>query len=169
MKRTRLFIIVIGIILTSAFNAYACGPDFDEAYFVRMSPEKFSAIPEGHFLFELRRISGLKEEYRLPTESVKHVVDADINDLRKALSDKKISEKDIALAVASYQHARQVIADFLTANPVEDQTWYGGRFRSYERVNGKIKEPKIELWYYNNPILPIEKSKMLKMKNGLKQ
>lgn len=31
------------------------------------------------------------------------------------------------------------------------------------------EEPKIESWYYHNPILPIEKSKRLVMKNGLKQ
>lgn len=31
------------------------------------------------------------------------------------------------------------------------------------------EEHKIELWYYTNPILPIEPSKMLKMKNAMKQ
>ena len=84
MKRTRLIIIFLGIILGSAVNAFACGPDFDDAYFVRMPPDEFYAIPEGHFLFELRRISGIKDVYQLATEPVKHVIDADIDDLKTA-------------------------------------------------------------------------------------
>lgn len=125
--------------LSLVVNAQACGPDFDSAYFVRSTERKYLAIPEGDFFFELKRI-GDDTTSRVSTDGyVKRVSDADIEDLKKSLKNRKVMGRDFDEAVASYQKSRDEINSFLQECPVEDSSlWYGGRFRSHERVKSNL-------------------------------
>lgn len=154
MKRIKAAVLVlIGAVSFSA-GAYACAPDFDSAYFVRNTKEHYLAIPEGDFLFELKRIGGDKKPMAISEGVSKRVADADIDDLQKALKERKVSGKEFDDAVASYRAARDSINSFLEACPVEDSSlWYGGRFRSQERVKMDMKNGKLDVeipqpkWY----------------------
>ncbi|MBL8676748.1 MAG: hypothetical protein JNJ47_04920 [Alphaproteobacteria bacterium] len=135
MKRISNGILLFLGIVSFVVGAEACGPDFDSAYFVRNTKGKYLAIPEGDFLFELKRIGGNKTPMVISEGHAKRVADADVEDLKKSLEDNKVVGKDFDEAVASYQVAREEINTFLAACPVEDSSlWYGGRFRSQERV-----------------------------------
>ncbi len=85
MKRIKLTVAAMVLFLLPGFNAFACAPEFDKAYFIRDTEEHFLAVPEGSFLFELRSLSGKNGIYKLPVDSVKHVAEWDIEDLKLSL------------------------------------------------------------------------------------
>ncbi len=150
-------ILILAGVCSLVVSAEACGPDFDSAYFVRSTEKKYLAIPEGDFLFELKRIGGDKTPMVLTEGQTKRVADADVDDLKKSLKDRKVAGKDFEAAIASYQKSRDEINSFLESCPVEDSSlWYGGRFRSQERVKtnlARVEKPTLSVelpqpkWY----------------------
>ncbi len=126
---------IVAWVCAYAVCAEACGPSFDSAYCVRNTQERYAAIPEGDFLFELQRIAGDTTPMSLTGGYAKRVADADVDDLRRSLQGRGITGKDFDGAVASYQKTRDEINAFLESCPLEDPSlWYGGRFRSQERI-----------------------------------
>ncbi len=136
----KIFRLTIGAIVVFIFASYsyACGPEFDSAYLVRGSKEKFLAIPEGNFLFELSRISGKKVGFdrAIPISLDKgkvSTVDADVKDLENAFIRLRLNKEEKQKALASYADIRAQILNYLKTNSVENSSyWYGGRFRSHE-------------------------------------
>jgi hypothetical protein len=139
MKNVKALIVIIAGICSLTACAEACGPFFDNAYFIRSSEKKYAAIPEGDFLFECKRIAGDGPPMTITPGAVKRSAAADIEDLKRSLAYRTIAGKDFDDAVASYQKARDEINAFLESCPVEDpETWYGGRFRSQERIKSEV-------------------------------
>ncbi|MBF0478561.1 MAG: hypothetical protein HQL26_03675 [Candidatus Omnitrophica bacterium] len=146
MKRINLYFLIIVFLFSFASLALACAPEYDDAYFVRSSKEKFLAIPEGNFLFELKRTGGNKLPFEIKAPQPKRVSDVDEGDLRKSLKASQITEKEFHDAVMSYQKSRDEINSYLQTFLVEDHSlWYGGRFRSHERVKLNLLKNKLSI------------------------
>lgn len=139
MKNIKALVLIAAGICSLTAYAEACGPFFDNAYFVRSTEKKYTAIPEGDFLFECKRIAGDGTPMTITAGAAKRSADADVEDLKRSLADRKITGKEFDDAVDSYQKARDGINIFLESCPVEDpETWYGGRFRSRERIKSDV-------------------------------
>ena len=116
-------------------NVNACGPDFDNAYLVRMNQGEFLAIPEGYFYIELSKISG-DTILSMPIEGQsQRVADADIKDLQAALKEQKIAGNDYSEATTFYHYLRGEIIRFsLEADKNDDgYFWMERGFRRQER------------------------------------
>lgn len=135
MKITKIIILTFLSLIFLSNPALACGPYFDAAYLVRGSEESFLAVPEGNFIFELENITGREFHKQRRSEGAEeNTVDADLDDLKKALEMTNLSLKDQRRAYRSYEDAREEIRRYLKEHAVEKEwTLYGSTFRQHER------------------------------------
>lgn len=147
-KTIQLFLMIILFCLVETASVWACGPFFDEAYLIRGTSDQFFALPEDNFYYELERLTGQKGQPASTGTALEHTQDADINDLRNALNDRKLSSEQMDRVITDYKVFRERIQQFINDNPVEgDLNWYGGRFRSFERkpsLNTTVLEQHFE-------------------------
>jgi hypothetical protein len=135
MKISKIIALSLFFVILLSSVASACGPWFDAAYLVRCSEEAFLSTPEGNFIFELENITGKEFYIQKESEDVKeNTVDADLNDLKKALEKTDLSLKDQKRAYCSYEDARSEVQRYIEENAVaKEWKWYGGTFRQHER------------------------------------
>jgi len=159
MRKFKIALIFfIGVYFFSSI-VLACAPEFGYGqYLVHGAKKGFMSMPEGHFLFELERITGKKHKSKDPNYSEKskeNTADADVLDLEEALSELNISDDKKEQILSSYADARSQILFYLKNYPVENKfLWFGGRFRHYERIKDIDTRPRfsIELSNINVPL-----------------
>src|SRR3989338_4256621 len=128
-KISKCALILTLVVMMLSGTVFACGPSFDEAYFVRGSEEGFFAMPGSNFLSELERIAN-KRKKKVESRGYEGSAEADVRDLEESLSQLGLSWWKRHGAVKSYSEARKEMSRFVSENSVSNEwNWVDKPFR----------------------------------------
>lgn len=130
--------------------SYSCMSFTPDDSFLPGSATYFLVMPEGNFLYEISRITGKPisqyQDKEDKLEAINSTADADIADLKQALDNLVISEKEKQVASQAYADVRLRVRNYLKENPMEEEeSWSIGQFRAREVkkiLANNIQDPK---------------------------